>query len=131
MDILFHRFPINIKEGGGQEKTGYFPVSWGMLKISRHEEISNLLKSGLSYAEIGRRWNISRQRVWQIANKNPQNVTGPKLMLTTGDVARRLGIPANTVRYWADKGILKSSRIGPRGDRRFKFDDIAGFKKKH
>jgi excisionase family DNA binding protein len=101
-----------------------------MSKISRYEEVSNLLEAGLSYAEIGRRWNISRQRVWQIANKNPGNIPRPKLMFTTGDVARHLGIPANTVRYWADKGILKSSRIGPRGDRRFKRDDITSFTKK-
>ena len=101
-----------------------------MSKISRNTEVSKLLESGLSYAEIGRRWRISRQRVWQIANKKPSQVPRPKLMLTTGDVARRLGVPSNTVRYWADRGLLESSRIGPRGDRRFRREDINSFIKK-
>ena len=86
-----------------------------------------LLESGLSYAEIGRRWGVSRQRVWQIGKKGAQRSARPKLVLTTGDVAERLSVPPNTVRYWADKGLLKSYRIGPRGDRRFQREDIESF----
>ena len=54
---------------------------------------------------------------------NNDNMTGP--MLTTTEVARLLHIHNNTVRRWADKGIIKAYRISSRGDRRFKRDDIA------
>jgi len=50
-------------------------------------------------------------------------------MLTASDVAQLLGLHPNTVRRWSEKGILKSHRIGPRGDRRFSREDIDGFLK--
>lgn len=40
-------------------------------------------------------------------------------LLTTKEVANLLHIHVNTARRWADEGILKSYRIGKRGDRRF------------
>jgi excisionase family DNA binding protein len=101
-----------------------------MAKVSRRDEVSRLLESGLSYAEIGRRWGISRQRVWQIARRGPERDPRPKVVLTTGDVAQFLSVPPNTVRYWSDKGMLKSHRIGPRGDRRFRREDIDNFIKR-
>lgn len=48
-------------------------------------------------------------------------------MLTTSDVARILSIHINTVRRWSNQGVLKSYRIGSRGDRRFKKEDIDKF----
>ena len=48
-------------------------------------------------------------------------------MLTTSGVARLLNVHVNTVRRWSNQGILKSYRIGPRGDRRFNEEDIANF----
>ena len=48
-------------------------------------------------------------------------------MLTTSDVAHLLNVHINTVRRWSNQGILKSYRIGSRGDRRFRQDDIDGF----
>lgn len=48
-------------------------------------------------------------------------------MLTTSDVARILSIHINTVRRWSNQGVLKSYRIGSRGDRRFKKEDIDNF----
>ena len=48
-------------------------------------------------------------------------------MLTTSDVARILNIHINTVRRWSNQGRLKSYRIGSRGDRRFRREDIASF----
>lgn len=48
-------------------------------------------------------------------------------MLTTRDAARVLNVHVNTVRRWTDKGILRSCRIGPRRDRRFRVEDIAVF----
>lgn len=48
-------------------------------------------------------------------------------MLTTGEVARLLNVNDSTVRRWNERGIIKAYRIGPRGERRFRRDDIAIF----
>ena len=48
-------------------------------------------------------------------------------MLTTSEVARILSVHINTVRRWSNLGVLKSYRIGSRGDRRFKKEDIDDF----
>lgn len=48
-------------------------------------------------------------------------------MLTTSDVARLLNVHINTVRRWSNQGALKTYRIGARGDRRFRREDIANF----
>ena len=40
-------------------------------------------------------------------------------LLRVGEVAALLSIHPNTVRRWAAQGLLKSWRVGPRGDRRF------------
>jgi len=48
-------------------------------------------------------------------------------MLTTRDVASLLSVDINTVRRWTNKGMLKAYRVGPRGDRRFRQEDIALF----
>ncbi len=47
-------------------------------------------------------------------------------MLTTSDAAHLINVHINTVRQWANQGILKAYRIGPRGDRRFYREDIIG-----
>ena len=48
-------------------------------------------------------------------------------MLTIAETAHLLSVHINTVRRWTNQGILKSYRIGSRGDRRFKKEDIASF----
>ena len=48
-------------------------------------------------------------------------------MLTPGDVARLLHVHINTVRRWSNREMLKAYRVGPRGDRRFREEDIATF----
>jgi excisionase family DNA binding protein len=48
-------------------------------------------------------------------------------MLTASDVARLLNVHMNTVRRWSNQGILKAYRIGSRGDRRFRREDITYF----
>jgi len=45
-------------------------------------------------------------------------------MMTIAETARLLNVHINTVRRWANQGILKSYRIGNRGDRRFKYVDV-------
>jgi excisionase family DNA binding protein len=51
----------------------------------------------------------------------------PAKLLTVNEVAELLRVHANTVRQWSDQGLLKSYRIGPRGDRRFRQEDISKF----
>ncbi len=48
-------------------------------------------------------------------------------MLTVRQVAHLLHIHPNTLKRWTDKGRLRAFRIAPRGDRRFKQQDIARF----
>lgn len=45
-------------------------------------------------------------------------------MLTVGDVALLLNVHVNTVRRWSNQGIIRAYRIGSRGDRRFRREDI-------
>ncbi len=45
-------------------------------------------------------------------------------MLTTSEVARKLNLHVNTIRRWSNLGIITAYRIGPRGDRRFKIQDV-------
>ena len=53
------------------------------------------------------------------------NVTGN--MLTVREVANVLHVHPNTLRRWADKGVIKSYSISSRGDRRFMSKDINEF----
>ena len=48
-------------------------------------------------------------------------------LMTVTEVARFLRVHPNSVRRWADVGLLPSYRIGPRGDRRFKADEVAAY----
>jgi excisionase family DNA binding protein len=41
--------------------------------------------------------------------------------------AKFLNVHINTVRRWSDQGIIKTYRIGPRGDRRFAREDVMAF----
>jgi excisionase family DNA binding protein len=46
-------------------------------------------------------------------------------MLSIREVSQLLHFHRNTIRGWSEKGIIKTYRIGPRGDRRYKREDIA------
>jgi len=48
-------------------------------------------------------------------------------MLTTSDVAHLLNVHINTVRRWSNQGVIKAYRIGSRGDRRFRQQDVSVF----
>jgi excisionase family DNA binding protein len=50
-----------------------------------------------------------------------------EMMLTIRQVAEFLHISISTVRRWSDSGMLRSYRIGPRGDRRYLRDDVLRF----
>lgn len=48
-------------------------------------------------------------------------------MFTIRQVADFLHVSMSTVRRWSDSGMLKSYRVGPRGDRRYLQDDVLSF----
>jgi excisionase family DNA binding protein len=48
-------------------------------------------------------------------------------MLTVREVARLLHVHPNTLRRWSNNGRIKAYRITPRGDRRFKREEINHF----
>jgi len=45
-------------------------------------------------------------------------------LLTVRDVAQLLHVHPNTVRQWSDHGLIKTYRVGTRGDRRFNREDV-------
>jgi excisionase family DNA binding protein len=48
-------------------------------------------------------------------------------MLTITELSQLLNVHINTIRRWSNQGIIKTYRIGPRGDRRFRQDDVTHF----
>ncbi len=101
--------------------------------VARYEQIINMRKRGLTYRDIGLEMGISRERVRQILNmkaNTERKNTGMNQALTVRDVAQLLNIHVNTVRRWSNNGVLKTSRIGPRGDRRFNHRYIKNLLKK-
>jgi len=90
-----------------------------------------LRESGFTYAEVGHELGISKQRAWGIINEKPEQkpVPDPNGMLTAREIARFLNVHINTVRRWSNRGMLKTYRIGNRGDRRFRREDVAAFLK--
>jgi len=59
--------------------------------------------------------------------KKRQDIEMKNGMLTIAETAHLLNVHINTVRRWSDQGMLKSYRIGTRGDRRFRRNDIDSF----
>jgi len=45
-------------------------------------------------------------------------------MLRTGEACRILCVHCNTLRRWNERGMINAYRVGPRGDRRFRLEDI-------
>ena len=52
-------------------------------------------------------------------------VTAKKQVLTVSQAAEMLNAHPNSVRRWADIGLLPYFRLGLRGDRRFHREDLA------
>jgi excisionase family DNA binding protein len=127
LNDLFYVVPYESKSEGTTNEAG---VAAG----SRRDEVVKLKNAGLSYAEIGRRLCMSGERARQILMGNRNRPKKPDLnsraMLTTGDVAQLLGLHVNTVRRWRSEGKLKSYRVSPRGDSRFRREDIECFLEK-
>ncbi len=98
---------------------------------SRFDEAVRLREAGLTYTEIGHRFGVTKERARQIIKGNPQQSVPKraKVMLRISDVAQLLGLHPNTVRRWSDRGMLRVYRIGSRGDRRYRREDVDGFLK--
>jgi excisionase family DNA binding protein len=45
-------------------------------------------------------------------------------LLRVSEAAQLLYVHTNTRRRWTEQGIIRAYRIGPRGDRRFKVEDV-------
>lgn len=56
-------------------------------------------------------------------NKKPGKLIST--MLTTSDIAHIFGVHSNTIRRWSEQGILKAYRVGARGDRQFRREEVA------
>jgi len=99
------------------------------LNSSRSAQVTSLRRAGLTYAEIGRKLGLTRERVRQIAKaekkakKKPVR-DDPDALLTTTEAAELLNVHVNTVRRWSNKGIVETYRIGSRGDRRLRRRDV-------
>ncbi len=61
-----------------------------------------------------------------LALRNRGNGNGEKanLMLTTGEASRILYVHCNTLRRWTERGLIAAYRVGPRGDRRYRREDV-------
>jgi len=129
LDDLFYIVPDGSEaaESGGGLIAKENPVDIRQPIDARRGEIVRLRNAGLTYAEIGSRFGITKERVRQIGKGNPapkKPDLSSESMLTIRDVAQLLNLHINTVRRWGNRGILKSYRIGTRGDRRFRREDV-------
>jgi excisionase family DNA binding protein len=71
-------------------------------------------------------WQESGRRQEPMNRKQNQKPEKPiSTMLTTGEVARIFNVHASTIRRWSQKGIINSQRTDPRGERRFRREDVA------
>ncbi len=83
--------------------------------------------------DVGVNSPISRRHLLTTYQRNGPNTTEYpgvvliEMMLTVTDAALMLNAHPNSVRRWADMGLLPAYRIGQRGDRRFKLEDITRF----
>ena len=99
----------------------------GSLKVignSRLAKMSILKNKGLSYADIGNQIGVTKQRIHQVFSNRKKTDKVSNQMLTISEAASLLNVHINTVRRWGNLGILPTYRIGSRGDRRFKREDV-------
>lgn len=56
--------------------------------------------------------------------KDKKSIPDFKGTITIGQAAEILGVSTMTLRRWDERGVLKPVRMGTRGDRRYKKEDI-------
>ncbi len=57
----------------------------------------------------------------------PDDPSVPQRLLTLKEVSDMLRVHPNSIRRWSDAGLLPAVRIGERGDRRFRLQDVERF----
>ena len=98
--------------------------------MERREQMLEMRKAGLTYAEIGYRLGISKEGARYIVKGiRPYHkpALDSKVMLRTAEAGVLIGVHINTIRRWTEKGVLSAYRIGSRGDRRYRREDIERF----
>lgn len=93
------------------------------MRAHRYEKGIKSRKASPTHTKISRRSNIPRYGVRQTAEKKPARAN-PDILLTIAQAAKILNVHVNTIRRWSNKGVLKTYRLGSRGDRRLKQGDI-------
>ena len=100
--------------------------------MKRIDRMIMMRAQGLSYREIGEVEGITRQRAFQLLKRASERRRRPDAsLLTCAAAAFFLGIHPNTLRRWADTGILKCYRLGIRRDRRFSREFLEKFLKEN
>lgn len=104
--------------------------------MGTRDRIIGLHKQRLTNAEIARAVGVTRQRVWAVLNPKRTETTYDISALLAASkeariapmpissVATLLGVNANTIRRWSDKGIIQCFRLGTRNDRRFELQHV-------
>lgn len=116
-----HRFILLMREG-----------KWELIENTGYRWLNELSRTGISYAEIGRKLGLTRERVRQIISSRAvsNRILPDNQMLTIAEASRLLHVHANTLRRWNEQGMLPCYRVGTRGDRRFRLPDLLDFGQK-
>ncbi|RLC66574.1 MAG: DNA-binding protein [Chloroflexi bacterium] len=62
--------------------------------------------------------------IHQEQNQRTANVDLSEPMLTMREACRLLNVHSNTLRRWGHQGMVRMYRVGPRGHRRFRREDV-------
>jgi excisionase family DNA binding protein len=105
--------------------------------MKTRDRIILLHKRGLANTVIAQMVGVSRQRVWEVLHPKENNrrnsmaaavrsastkaQTSP---MSISGAAAILGLHPNTIRRWADEGLIPCFRLGPRQDRRFEQQSV-------
>jgi excisionase family DNA binding protein len=88
----------------------------------------NMIEAKKSHSPTGNTPAITDAlKVNRLPGAREEIINNSPFMLTVQDVSRILNVHENTVRRWSNQGVIKSIRLGPRGDRRYKLQDIADY----
>jgi excisionase family DNA binding protein len=108
-------------------------TKWELIDNTGHKWLNELRNTGSSYATIGRKLGLSRERVRQIVvgrSATNRKALPNDQMLKISEASKLLDLHMNTIRRWSDKGILPHYRVGERGDRRYRRGELIDFRRK-
>ena len=108
-------------------------AKWELIDNTGHKLLHELRRNGSSYAEIGRKLSLTRERVRQIVMGravNNKKVSPEDRILTISEASKLLNLHMNTLRRWSDRSMLPCYRMGTRGDRRYRRGDLIDFRRK-